>query len=156
MFASKNVLINNAKVATQGNNEGTISWIRHLLYEKPSGYLPSKEINWAIHDTPGQHDVDTHLADGAADLLNVGGFARKTQGIAAPLVLDILDAPCFNENGADRYLPTNFEITVTLHRAIPQRYLFGTATHCALHRIELKTLNYHSLCIDLKISYLRH
>ena len=138
MFSSKGVLINNAEVATQGNNEGTISWIRHLLYEKPSGYLPSKEINWAIHDTPGQHDEDDHLVDGAAGLLNVGGFARKTQGIAAPHVIDILDAPCFNENGSDRYLPTNFEIKITLRRAIKQKYLFGTAAHCAAHQIELK------------------
>ncbi len=53
-------------------------------------------------------------------------------------LIDILDAPCFNENGSDRYLPTNFEIKVTLRRAIRQKYLWGTAAHCALHRIELK------------------
>ncbi len=137
MFSSRGVLINNAEVATQGNNENTVSWIRHLLYEKPSGYLLSKKINWAIHDTPGMHDDDGHLNDGA-DVANAGAYLRKTQGISAPHLIDILDAPCFNENGSDRYIPTNFEIKVTLRRAIPEKYMFGTAAHCGNHQIELK------------------
>ena len=144
MFSSKSVLINNAEVATQGNNEDTISWMRHLLYEKPSGYLPSKEINWAIHDTPTKHDVRTGINDGGGTLENKGAFARKTQGRDAPHVMDILDAPCFNENGSDRYLPTSFEIKITLRRAIPQKYLFGTTADCQDHQLELK---------DFRMSY---
>ncbi len=137
MFSSKGVLINNAEVATQGNNEDTVSWIRHLLYEKPSGYLPGKEINWAIHDTPGKHDDRGHMDDGT-NVTNAGAYKRKGQGRAGPHVLDIIDAPCFNENGSDRYLPTNFEIKITLRHAIPQKYLWGAADGCGDHQIELK------------------
>jgi hypothetical protein len=83
------------------------------------------------------HDDAGHLDDGTG-AANAAGFTRKGYGIAAPHVIDILDAPCFNENGSDRYLPTSFEIKITLRRANPEKYLFGTAAHCGNHRIELK------------------
>ncbi|CAB3985828.1 Hypothetical predicted protein [Paramuricea clavata] len=68
-WKTKEIFFNNQVVNTISTQENELAYIDHLLCEVPSGYLPEKEVNLAIHDTPGHFDSIVHLNDATEDTL---------------------------------------------------------------------------------------
>jgi hypothetical protein len=75
-WKSKEVYVNNQQINSTSSKENELAWVNHLMTDVPSGYLPAKDINLCIHDTPGHFDSVAHVLDCAAGLNNKGARQR--------------------------------------------------------------------------------
>ena len=137
-WKSKEVYINNQLINPTCNQEHELAYINFLLTQVPSGYLPSKQINLCIPDTPGHFHSIANLEDGADGLENQGARARYLACSRANefICLDHFDIMGYNK----RFVPTSFEFKIKLLRLEKEKVLFGNEGHRGTIDVRYKDL----------------
>ncbi|CAB3988045.1 Hypothetical predicted protein [Paramuricea clavata] len=133
-WKTKEIFFNNQVVNTISTQENELAYIDHLLREVPSGYLPEKEVNLAIHDTPGHFDSIIHFNDATEDTLVNKGANERYQACNQATALkcyDRIDLMCQSK----RFIPTSHKIKIILRRADKTKILFGNAGHCGVANV---------------------
>lgn len=143
MWKSKEVYVNDVLVKNTINQEKYISYIRHLFTDDVA-IQDRDQGEGAVFDTVTliMGNLNTSGANGdsiagignGTDCVN-GGARVKQQLTTAPRgdfhVYDTVDTTLFNENGSDRYVPSDYDIKLVLNRDDKNQYLYGDATASA-------------------------
>ena len=128
-----------------GIYHGYITIVCKLLTEVPSQTNDSRLITMDISNTRDDWDSLVNVSDGGDGLVNHG--ARECAILYCPgtdiHVIDTVDTACFNENGGDRYLPSDFDFKIILQRATKNKYLFGTLAQCQAFELCINDFTLH-------------
>ncbi len=109
MFQQLDVFVNNTQITSASNHYGLTSYLQTLLNNRPEVQNEQHEMAMFYKDTYAQHDQFDHVLNTTSSIRRAY-FANGTD-------VDMIGRPCSEIFNSNRYLLSNNDLKLVLHKA---------------------------------------